>query len=297
MTYPHSSDDSDTPDSLLESVSLLSRKWHPLVVRALSGGNGLGYSDIERRLDGISAKVLTDALEELEEYEIINREEVSQSPLRVNYTLTARGEELDGIIDSLAEWGETYLAEPDTEQVVLVADDDSRFLLMYEEWLADEYTVRTANDGEQALRNLDTDIGVIVLDRRMPGLSGGEVLDWVRSQRYDIRVVMITAEDPTIDVLDMDFDEYLTKPVFEDELLSVVAELFERHEYSTQLREYLSLRSKQVLLEAGTPSDSLETSDEYEALQNRLSELEEMTDDIDAVAPERLETLSLTRHQ
>ena len=53
------------PDSLLDSVSLLSKKWHPAIVRSLSGSDGLGFSDLETRLDDISAKVLTDALSEL----------------------------------------------------------------------------------------------------------------------------------------------------------------------------------------------------------------------------------------
>ena len=223
------------PDSLLDSVSLLSKKWHPAIVRSLSVSDGLGFSDLETRLDGISAKVLTDALSELQEYAIIERREISQSPLRVSYTLTERGEELDDVIESLVDWSETHLAEPDTEQVVLVADDHEPVSTMHTTWLTDEYTVRTASDGEETLRQLDTDVGVVVLDRRMPGLSGSEVLDWIRSQRYDIRVVIVTSEDVDLDVMDMGFDEYLMKPVRQDELRAVVADLFERREYSTEL--------------------------------------------------------------
>ena len=90
------------PDSLLDSVSLLSKKWHPAIIRCLSD-DGHGFSELERRLDGVSAKVLTDALAELQEYEIIERREVSQSPLHVNYTRTNRGREHDDVIPSLAD--------------------------------------------------------------------------------------------------------------------------------------------------------------------------------------------------
>lgn len=293
MSDPSSSEKTSIPDYLLESVSLLSKKWHSAVIRCLASGDGLGFSDLERELDGISAKVLNDALAELQEYDIVERREISQSPLRVNYTLTERGDELDAIIGSLADWGETYLGESETGQIVLVADDNERIATMHTTWLEDEYTVRTAHDGDEALRNLDTDVGVVVLDRRMPGLSGGEVLEWIRSQRYDIRVVMVTSEEPTPEILDMDFDEYLTKPVFEDELKRVVADLFERRSYSTQLQEYLALRSKQALLEATTSHETLEASAEYEELQNRLDALDVSSDDIADAEPETLERLSL----
>lgn len=297
MTDSRPPDISELPEHLLESVSLLSKKWHPAVIRCLSDADGLGFSDLEERLADISAKVLNDALAELQEYQIIERREITQSPLRVSYTLTERGEELDAIIGSLADWGETHLAKPETEQVVLVADDNDRISTMHTAWLEDEYTVRTARDGEEALRHLDTDIGVVVLDRRMPGLSGGEVLDWIRSQRYDIRVVMVTSEEPTPDVLDMAFDEYLTKPVLKGELKAAVADLFERREYSAQLQEYLSLRSKQAIFEVMNSSDTHAETAEYEQLQNRIEALEVTSDDIADAEPETLERISLEVEQ
>ena len=297
MTDSRPPDISELPEHLLESVSLLSKKWHPAVIRCLSDADGLGFSDLEERLADISAKVLNDALAELQEYQIIERREITQSPLRVSYTLTERGEELDAIIGSLADWGETHLAKPETEQVVLVADDNDRISTMHTAWLEDEYTVRTARDGEEALRHLDTDIGVVVLDRRMPGLSGGEVLDWIRSQRYDIRVVMVTSEEPTPDVLDMAFDEYLTKPVLKGELKAAVADLLERREYSAQLQEYLSLRSKQAIFEVMNSSETHAEAAEYEQLQNRIEALEVTSDDIADAEHETLERISLEVEQ
>ena len=289
MSDSHTGETPVVPDSLLDSVSILSKKWHPAVVRCLSGEAGLGFSELERRLGGISAKVLTDALTELQGYEIIDRREITQSPLRVNYALTDRGQELDRVIESLADWGEAHLAEPETEQVVLVADDNERVNTMHTAWLEADYTVWTASDGEEALRTLDTDVGVVVLDRRMPGLSGGEVLEWIRSQRYDIRVVVVTSEDVDLDLLDMAFDKYLTKPVRQDELRAVVADLFERQTYSTQLQEYLGLRSKLGLLRAEYPDEALETHDLYHRLRSRLDELEPTDETFDEIDGETLE--------
>jgi len=293
MTDSHTRETPVVPDSLLDSVSLISKKWHPAIVRCLSDTSGQGFSDLERRLDGVSAKVLTDALEQLQEYEIIERREISQSPLRVNYTLTERGKELDAVVESLADWGETHLADPESEQVVLVADDNTRINTMHTAWLEDGYTVRTASDGEETLRNLDTDVGVVVLDRRMPGLSGEEVLDWIRSQQYDIRVVMVTSEDVDFDLLDMRFDEYLTKPVRQDELRSVVADLFERRDYSTGLQEYLGLKSKIGLLRAEYSDATLENHELYQRLRSRVDELEASDETFDGVDAETLERTAI----
>ena len=293
MSNSHASETPLVPETLLDSVSLLSKKWHPAVIRSLSTTDGQGFSDLEQRLDGVSAKVLTDALAELQEYDIIERREISQSPLRVNYSLTERGTELDAVVDSLANWGEAHLAEPETEQVVLVADDNKRVNTMHTAWLEADYTVRTASDGEETLRRLDTDVGVVVLDRRMPGLSGGEVLDWIRSQGYDIRVVMVTSEDVDLDILEMGFDEYLTKPLRQDELRSVVGDLFERQAYSTELQEYLGLQSKLGLLRAEYPEETLATHELYQRLQNRLDELEPTDETFENLDTETLERVTV----
>jgi DNA-binding HxlR family transcriptional regulator/DNA-binding response OmpR family regulator len=297
MSDSGSPQDAALPDYLLDSVSLLSKKWHPAIVRCLSGTDGAGFSDIEDRLDGISAKVLTDALSELQEYEIIERREVNQSPLRVSYTLTERGKELNDVIASLADWGETHLTEPATEQVVLIAEDNPRVKTMHSAWLEDEYTVRTASDGEETLRNLDSDVGVVVLDRRMPGPSGDEILDWIRSQQYDIRVVMATSSDVDLDLLELAFDEYLTKPIQKQTLLSTVTELFERREYDAQLQAYLALRSKLALLQVEYTAETLEANEEYRRLRTRLDELKPTSGEIANADPETFERIAVGNAQ
>lgn len=297
MSDSGSPQDAALPDYLLDSVSLLSKKWHPAIVRCLSGTDGAGFSNIEDRLDGISAKVLTDALSELQEYEIIERREVNQSPLRVSYTLTERGKELNDVIASLADWGETHLTEPATEQVVLIAEDNPRVKTMHSAWLEDEYTVRTASDGEETLRNLDSDVGVVVLDRRMPGPSGDEILDWIRSQQYDIRVVMATSSDVDLDLLELAFDEYLTKPIQKQTLLSTVTELFERREYDAQLQAYLALRSKLALLQVEYTAETLEANEEYRRLRTRLDELKPTSGEIANADPETFERIAVGNAQ
>lgn len=293
MTGPDTPDDASVPPHLLESVGLLSKKWHPAIVRILATDGGIGFSDLERRLEGISAKVLTDALDELTEYEVLARTETSQQPLRVEYALTDRGHDLADVIDSLADWGEQHLAGDDEAAVVLVAEDDRRIATMHTTWLEEEYTVRVAHDGEEALRELDTDVDVVVLDRRMPGLSGDEVLDWIRWQRFDCRVVMVTSEDPTPAVATLGFDEYVSKPLLKDDLQAVVADLVERASYDREVRRYLALRSKLAVLEAENTASSLAASEEYTRLREQFEELQERVDESEVGNPEQVKRLGI----
>ncbi|WP_161596546.1 winged helix-turn-helix transcriptional regulator [Salinigranum halophilum] len=284
MNHPRTcSPDADPGEYLGESAALLSKKWHPHVVRTLAAGDGIGFSDLEDRLDGISAKVLTDALVELQTYQVVERTEVSRRPLRVAYSLTERGHALAEVIDALAEWGETYLAADADEQVVLVAEDNRRLAQMHAIWLEDDYTVRTAHDGDEALRVLDDDVDIVVLDRRMPGTSGDEVLNWIRAQHYDCRVALLTSVEPSFDVVDLDFDAYISKPIHEADLRAVVADLFERNEAGRVVRQYRALESKLHALEAEHSRVALEASDAYGRLRERFESLSDRLDETESV--------------
>lgn len=100
---------------------------------------------------------------------------------------------------------------------VLVVDDEADALDAYAFWLADSYRVLTAESGDEALERID-DVDVVLLDRRMPDRSDDEVLEAIREQGFDCRVVMVTAVDPDFDIVDLGFGTYLTKPIDEDDL-------------------------------------------------------------------------------
>lgn len=66
---------------------------------------------------------------------------------------------------------------------VLVVDDDRGVVEMNREWLESAgFDVDVATDGRQALKKVDGDVDVVLLDRRMPGLSGGQVAEVLRSE-------------------------------------------------------------------------------------------------------------------
>lgn len=163
-----------------------------------------------------------------------------------------------------------FMARP----TVLVVDDDPQILELYRNYLESEYDVRTAMYGDEALDQLDDEIDVVLLDRRMPDLSGDEVLQRIRDQEYDCRVAMVTAVEPDFDLLDLGFDDYVVKPVTRDELLDLVEALESRSAYDDPIQEWLALLSKQAMLSRLKSSSELDRSAEYARLQDRIENLQ-----------------------
>jgi DNA-binding response OmpR family regulator len=165
--------------------------------------------------------------------------------------------------------------------LVLVVEDEPDLADLYAAWLDDEYRVRTAYGGQEALDQLDEvgdDVAAILLDRRMPGLSGDEVLSAVRERGIDCRVAMVTAVEPDFDILKMGFDDYLVKPVTSDTLKEMVVGLLQRGEYDTEMQELFSLTSKKAMLETEKSATELADNDEYQRLTERISELRSQAD-------------------
>ena len=161
----------------------------------------------------------------------------------------------------------------DDRPLVLVVEDESDLADLYAAWLGNDYRVRTAYGGREALENLDSEVDIVLLDRRMPGLSGDEVLDAIQERGIDCQVAMVTAVEPDFDVLGMGFDDYLVKPVAREELLDTVGDLERRSTYDTGVQELFSLSSKKALLEAEKTDAELAENDEYQQLTDRLQQL------------------------
>lgn len=162
--------------------------------------------------------------------------------------------------------------------LVLVVEDEADLADLYAAWLGDSYRVRTAYGGREALDNLDAEVDIVLLDRRMPGLSGDDVLDVIQDRGLDCQVAMVTAVEPDFDVLGMGFDDYLVKPVARDELLETVENLNRRGTYDSGVQELFSLASKKALLEAEKTDAELDENEEYGELTDRLETLREELD-------------------
>ena len=92
------------------TATILGKKWHPVVIHRLLDGGPMGFNELKDDVDGISSKVLSDSLDDLGEKNLVNREIVSEKPVRVEYSLTDRGASLQPVIESMAEWGAEHLA-------------------------------------------------------------------------------------------------------------------------------------------------------------------------------------------
>lgn len=90
------------------AVDVIGGKWKPLIVHNLLEGT-LRFGELRRRLPGVTQQMLTLQLRELERDGVVHREVYAQVPPKVEYSLTDLGWSLDGIVESMTEWGNRYL--------------------------------------------------------------------------------------------------------------------------------------------------------------------------------------------
>jgi len=159
------------------------------------------------------------------------------------------------------------------DATVLVVDDEDKLADMYVLWLRNEYDVRTAYGAREAMNELDESVDVVLLDRRMPGVSGDRFLDELPEER-SFSVVMITAVEPDFDIVEMEFDDYLCKPVQHDDLSAAIDHQLRAQNRQEPLREYLVARSKLTVLETEKSPHELSGHSAYEDLRATTERLE-----------------------
>ena len=91
------------------TMDVIGKKWHPVIIHRLLQHDTLRFNELNEEVGGITNKMLSQSLEDLEEKELVNREIVSEKPVAVEYSLTERGQSLEPVIKSLDEWGKTHL--------------------------------------------------------------------------------------------------------------------------------------------------------------------------------------------
>jgi DNA-binding HxlR family transcriptional regulator len=79
-----------------------------LIIRVLLDGKGR-FSEIEQVLSGISGRMLSERLRELEHEDIVQREVFAEIPVRIEYSLTEKGKELASALDPIQNWAEKWL--------------------------------------------------------------------------------------------------------------------------------------------------------------------------------------------
>lgn len=89
------------------AVSLVGGKWKLLIIRNLRM-RSWRFNELQRDLEGISQKVLTDSLRQMMDGGLVYRHDYQEMPPRVDYSLTELGEKLLPIMDALADFGNYY---------------------------------------------------------------------------------------------------------------------------------------------------------------------------------------------
>ncbi len=90
------------------TLKVIGGRWKVLILRELFGGVKR-FGELHRALHGITQKMLTQQLREMEQDGIVDRNVYLQVPPKVEYSLTPLGETLKPILDSMHEWGLKYL--------------------------------------------------------------------------------------------------------------------------------------------------------------------------------------------
>ena len=89
------------------TVQLIGNKWKLLIIRNLRT-RPWRFNELQKNLDGISQKVLTDSLRSMEADGLITRTVYAEVPPRVEYSLSELGETMRPILDAMEAWGSSY---------------------------------------------------------------------------------------------------------------------------------------------------------------------------------------------
>lgn len=93
-----------------QTLELIADKWAVLILYALSRGT-MRHNRLHREIEGISQKMLTKTLRQLERDGLVGRETYPVIPPRVEYSLTSLGRSLIGILAELCAWAEQNIEE------------------------------------------------------------------------------------------------------------------------------------------------------------------------------------------
>jgi DNA-binding HxlR family transcriptional regulator len=98
--------------SFQHAVELLGKRWTALILRVLLAGPQR-FSEIADQIEGVSDRMLSERLKEFEAEGVIERRVYPETPVRIEYRLTEKGQALDAVIEAMATWSHRWVeAEP-----------------------------------------------------------------------------------------------------------------------------------------------------------------------------------------
>ncbi len=90
------------------AVELIGRRWSGAIVRAMLSG-ATRFGDLIDTIPGLSDRMLSERLKELEVEGIVKRTVIPNVPVRIEYNLTAKGYALGAVVESISGWAETWI--------------------------------------------------------------------------------------------------------------------------------------------------------------------------------------------
>lgn len=92
------------------AVEVIARRWTPEIVRASLAGR-MRFSEFTAAIPGLSDRLLSERLKELEAEGLLTRSVTPCTPVRIEYHLTAKGEALGAAIEAISSWAEAWVSD------------------------------------------------------------------------------------------------------------------------------------------------------------------------------------------
>lgn len=151
---------------------------------------------------------------------------------------------------------------------LLIADDEDRLRSTIAAWLTDEgFIVEEAQDGKEAIKKVQAkDFDIALLDIKMPGANGLEVLRYIKKNSGSTEVVMMTGmSDVTmaVEAMKLGAREYLTKPVDMDQLVPQLRNLLKKRDAEERILRLQSDHTARLLYDLHNPIAGLKQSIGY----------------------------------
>ncbi|MGI8551325.1 MAG: winged helix-turn-helix transcriptional regulator [Dehalococcoidia bacterium] len=93
------------------AVELIGRRWTGAILRALLSGVDR-FSDLTETIPGLSDRMLSERLKELESEGIVVRKVIPETPVRIEYHVTTKGRALGSVVEAVSGWAQEWLTRP-----------------------------------------------------------------------------------------------------------------------------------------------------------------------------------------
>ena len=101
--------------SVEATLSVIGGRWKPVIIFNLLQNDFLRFGELKRKIEGITQRMLTNQLRELEKDKVVLRKVYAEVPPRVEYSLTDYGRTLEPIMIAMRDWGAEHMEEKSSE--------------------------------------------------------------------------------------------------------------------------------------------------------------------------------------